>query len=62
MNKDGKIRLLSRVTRGIGYGFLSVILAIDLKLLGFDEVGICVVLTATSKFRYLHDSGELSGT
>src|SRR5712664_2442127 len=47
MNKDGKILLLSRVTRGIGYGFLSVVLAIYLKLLGFDEVGIGVVLTAT---------------
>jgi MFS family permease len=47
MNKDGKILLLARIARGIGYGFLSVVLAIYLKLLGFDEVGIGVILTAT---------------
>src|ERR1700730_10905587 len=40
MSKDGKILLLSRVTRGIGYGFLSVVLAIYLKFLGFDEVNM----------------------
>jgi hypothetical protein len=39
MNKDGKLLLLARIPRGIGYGFLSVILATYLKLLGFDEVG-----------------------
>jgi MFS family permease len=47
MNRDGKILLLARIARGIGYGFLSVVLAIYLKLLGFDEVGIGIILTAT---------------
>jgi predicted MFS family arabinose efflux permease len=47
MNMDGKILLLSRVTRGVGYGFLSIVLAIYLKLLGFDEVSIGIILTAT---------------
>lgn len=47
MNKDGKILLLARIARGIGYGFLSVVLAIYLKLVGIDEVGIGIILTAT---------------
>lgn len=47
MNKDGKILLLARIVRGIGYGFLSVVLAIYLKLLGLDEIAIGTVLTAT---------------
>ncbi len=47
MNRDGKILLLARIARGIGYGFLSVVLAIYLKLLGIDEIGIGIILTAT---------------
>ncbi len=47
LNKDGKILLLSRITRGVGYGFLSVLLAIYLKTLGFSELAIGLVLTAT---------------
>ncbi len=47
MSRDGKILLLSRVTRGVGYGFLSVTLAIYLKLLGFNVFSIGVILTAT---------------
>ncbi len=47
MNRDGKILLLSRVARGTGYGFLSVVLVIYLKLLGFNEVSIGIILTAT---------------
>src|SRR5438445_1667719 len=47
MNTDGKILLLARIVRGIGYGFLSVVLAIYLKLLGLDEIGIGIILTAT---------------
>lgn len=47
MSSDGRKLLLARAVRGVGYGFLSVVLAIYLKLLGFDEFGIGVILTAT---------------
>lgn len=47
MNRDGKILLATRITRGVGYGFLSVVLAIYLKLLGFDDVSIGIILTTT---------------
>ena len=40
VNRDGKILLLARVTRGAGYGFLSVVLAIYLTLLGFEEISV----------------------
>ncbi|MGB9002729.1 MAG: MFS transporter, partial [Nitrosotalea sp.] len=44
---DGKLILGARVVRAFSYGFLSVILAIYLNLLGFNEILIGVVLTAT---------------
>ena len=47
MSTDGKLLLASRIVRAFGYGFLSVILAIYLKLLGFEEVRIGIILTAT---------------
>ena len=44
---DGKLILGARVVRTFSYGFLSVILAIYLNLLGFNSILIGVVLTAT---------------
>ncbi len=47
MSRDGKLILLSRITRGVGYGFLSVVLAIYLRLLGLNDSAIGIVLTST---------------
>jgi MFS family permease len=45
--RDGKLILGARIIRTFSYGFMSVILAIYLNLLGFNEILIGVVLTAT---------------
>jgi MFS family permease len=47
LSTDGKLILSARVIRTFAYGFLSIVLAIYLKLLGFNDVLIGVVLTAT---------------
>ncbi|MDE1828937.1 MAG: MFS transporter [Thaumarchaeota archaeon] len=47
ISKDGKLILGARVVRNFSYGFLSVVLAIYLNLLGFSEILIGVVLTVT---------------
>jgi MFS family permease len=47
ISKDGKLILSARIVRTFSYGFLSVILAIYLNLIGFNEILIGVVLTAT---------------
>jgi MFS family permease len=47
VSRDGKLILSARIVRTFSYGFLSVILAIYLKLIGFNEILIGVVLTAT---------------
>ena len=47
ISKDGKLVLAARIVRTFSYGFLSVVLAIYLSLLGFNEILIGVVLTAT---------------
>ncbi len=47
ISKDGKLILGARIVRTFSYGFLSVVLAIYLSLLGFSEILIGVVLTAT---------------
>ncbi len=47
ISRDGKLILGARIIRTFSYGFLSVILAIYLNLLGFNEILIGVVLTAT---------------
>ncbi len=44
---DGKLLLGARIVRTFSYGFLSVILAIYLKLMGFNDILIGIVLTAT---------------
>ena len=47
ITKDGKLLLSARVVRTFSYGFLSIILAIYLKLVGFDEILIGIILSAT---------------
>ena len=47
LSKDGKLLLAARTIRTFAYGFLSVVLAIYLKLLGFDDLHIGLILTVT---------------
>jgi MFS family permease len=47
LSKDGKLLLTARILRTFGYGFLSVVLAIYLKLLGFNDILIGLLLAAT---------------
>src|ERR671938_1290603 len=47
LSKDGKLLLVARTLRTFAYGFLSVILAIYLKLIGFNDLYICIILSAT---------------
>ncbi len=47
ISRDGKLVLLSRGIRSFGYGFLSVILAIYLKSLGFDNIAVGLILSAS---------------
>src|SRR5215467_11244824 len=47
ISKDGKLILAAKIVRTFSYGFLSIILGIYLKLMGFDEILIGVILTAT---------------
>ncbi|MEO9320832.1 MAG: MFS transporter [Nitrososphaera sp.] len=47
LSADGRLILAARITRTFGYGFLSVILGIYLKLAGLDDVLIGAVLAAT---------------
>ena len=47
MSRDGILLLYARIVRTFAYGFLSVILAIYLKLIGFDDMLIGIILSAT---------------
>ena len=47
LTKDGKLLLTARMVRTFSYGFLSIILAIYLKQIGFDDILIGVILSAT---------------
>ena len=47
LSTDGKLILYARIIRSFAYGFLSIVLAIYLKLLGFNDILIGIVLTAT---------------
>lgn len=47
VSRDGKLLLGARIVRTFSYGFLSIILAIYLKIIGFDDISIGIVLTAT---------------
>jgi MFS family permease len=47
LSKDGKLLLVARTIRTFAYGFLSVVLAIYLKLIGLGDFYIGLILTAT---------------
>ena len=47
LSKDGRLLLAARILRTFAYGFLSVILAIYLKLVGFNDLYIGIILSAT---------------
>jgi MFS family permease len=47
LSQDGKLLLAARTARTFAYGFLSVILAIYLKLIGFSDLYIGLILSAT---------------
>ncbi len=47
LDNDGKLLFASRAVRTFGYGFLSIILAIYLDLIGFDKISIGIILMAT---------------
>jgi MFS family permease len=47
LSNDGKLILAARTLRTFAYGFLSVILAIYLKLIGLEDFYIGLILTAT---------------
>lgn len=47
ISKDGKLILSARISRTFAYGFLSIIIGIYLKLNGFSEIQIGLVLSAT---------------
>jgi MFS family permease len=46
LTRDGKLLLSARIVRTFSYGFLSMILAIYLSLIGFDEILIGFILSA----------------
>ena len=47
LSRDGKLLLTARILRTFAYGFLSIVLAIYLKLLGVDDVLIGLLLAST---------------
>jgi MFS family permease len=47
LERDGRLLLAAKMVRMFAYGFLSVILAIYLKLIGFDDFLIGLILTIT---------------
>jgi len=47
LSRDGKLLLSARMARTFAYGFLSIIIGIYLKLTGFSEIQIGIVLSAT---------------
>ena len=47
LTNDGKLLISARIIRTFSYGFLSMALAIYLNLIGFDEILIGFILSAT---------------
>jgi len=47
VSRDGRLLLSARILRTFAYGFLSIIISIYLKLIGFDPILIGLVLTST---------------
>ena len=46
LTRDGKLFLAAKIVRTFAYGFLSVILAIYLKLIGFNKLLVGLTLIA----------------
>jgi len=47
LSRDGKLLLSARILRTFGYGFLSVVIAIYLRFLGFNDIQIGLLLGST---------------
>ncbi|MFL6478798.1 MAG: MFS transporter [Nitrososphaera sp.] len=47
LTNDGKLIISSRIVRAFAYGFLSIVLATYLKLIGINDLVIGLILTAT---------------
>lgn len=47
LSRDGKLLLMARILRTFGYGFLSVVIAIYLRFLGFNDIQIGLLLGST---------------
>ncbi|SRR5579884_119278 len=47
LSHDGKLLFAARTIRAFSYGFLSIILAIYLKTIGFNEISIGIILATT---------------
>jgi len=47
LSRDGRLLLAARTLRTFAYGFVSVILAIYLKLIGFNDLYVGLILTVT---------------
>ncbi|WP_268542037.1 MFS transporter [Candidatus Nitrosotenuis cloacae] len=47
LTRDGKLLLSARMVRAFSYGFLSIILGIYLKSIGFDDLLIGVIISVT---------------
>src|SRR5919199_6058473 len=47
LTNDGKLIIAARIMRAFAYGFLSIVLAVYLKLIGLNDLIIGLVLTAT---------------
>lgn len=47
LTREGRLLLIAKIVRTLGYGFLGVILAIYLKFIGFDDLLLGLILTTT---------------
>ena len=47
LTNDGRLIIAARIVRAFAYGFLSIVLAIYLKLIGLNDLVIGLILTAT---------------
>ena len=45
LTREGRLLLIAKIVRTLGYGFLGVILAIYLKFIGFDDFLLGLILT-----------------
>lgn len=47
LSKDGKLLLTARILRTFAYGFLSVVIAIYLRIIGFSDIQVGILLGCT---------------